>query len=80
MRKSQALAFLAFLLAAACSSFGQGHHRGVSARQEFLLCAQKVPGKTVLWQGILDGRLDASNAPTVDCPMGRRVYCGTPEK
>jgi hypothetical protein len=71
MRTSRALAVLAFSFAAACSTFGQIQRRGMSLRQEFLLCAQKVLGKTVLWQGIFFGHLDASNAPKVACPAGR---------
>jgi hypothetical protein len=80
MRTIRALAVLAFSLAAACSSFGQVQHRGMSARQEFLLCAQKVLGKTVLWQGIFDGPLDASNAPKVDCPMERDEFIAVLQK
>jgi len=81
MRTSRALTVLAFSLAAACSTFGQIQRRGMSPRQEFLLCAQKVLGKTVLWQGIFFGRIDTSNAPQSRLSGGaRRVYCGIAEK
>jgi len=80
MRTSRALAVLAFSLATACSSFGQVQHRGMSPRQEFLLCAQKVLGKTVLWQEIFDARLDASNVPKVDCPMERGDFIAALQK
>jgi hypothetical protein len=79
-RTSWALAVLAFSLAAACSSFGQVRHRGMSPRQEFLLCAQNVLGKTVLWQGIFDGLLGASNAPKVDCSLGRDEFIAALQK
>src|SRR5271166_1376675 len=80
MKTFRALAVLAFSLAAACSSFGQVQHRGMSPRQEFLLCAQKVLGKTVLWQEIFDARLDASNVPKVDCPMERGDFIAALQK
>jgi hypothetical protein len=80
MRTSRVLAVLAFSLAAACSSFGQVQHRGMSPRQEFLLCAQKVLRKTVLWQEIFNGRLDASNVPKVDCPMERGDFIAALQK
>jgi hypothetical protein len=80
MRTSRALAVLAFSLAAACSSFGQVQHRGMSPRQEFLLCAQKVLGKTVLWQDIFTGRLDTINVPKVACPMRRDEFIAALQK
>lgn len=79
-RISRALAVLAFSLAAACSTFGQVQHRGMSARQEFLLCAQKVLGKTVLWQEIFTGRLDTINVPKVACPMRRDEFIAALQK
>jgi hypothetical protein len=80
MRTSRALTVLAFSLAAACSTFGQIQRRGMSPRQEFLLCAQKVLGKTVLWQGIFFGRIDSSNAPKVACPAGRDEFIAALQK
>jgi len=44
------------------------------------LCAQKVRGKTVLWQGIFFGRLDASNVPKVACPAGRDEFIAALQK
>jgi hypothetical protein len=80
MRTSRALAVLAFSLAAACSTFGQIQRRGMSPRQEFLLCAQKVLGKTVLWQEIFTGRLDTINVPKVACPMRRDEFIAALQK
>jgi hypothetical protein len=80
MRTSRAVAVLAFSLAAACSTFGQVQHRGMSPRQEFLLCAQKVLGKTVLWQEIFTGRIDTINVPKVACPMRRDEFIAALQK
>ncbi|HMD08126.1 MAG TPA: hypothetical protein VKH63_11360 [Candidatus Acidoferrum sp.] len=80
MKTSRSLAVLGLLLVTACSSFGQVQHRGMSARQEFLLCAQKVLGKTVLWQEIFTGRLDTITVPKVACPMRRDEFIAALQK
>jgi hypothetical protein len=80
MRTYRALALLVFSLAAACSTFGQVQHRAMSPRQEFLLCAQKVLGKTVLWQEIFTGRIDTINVPKVACPMRRDEFIAALQK
>jgi hypothetical protein len=80
MRTSRALAVLAFSLAAACSTFGQIQRRGMSPRQEFLLCAQNVLGKTVLWQQIFTGRIDTINVPKAACPMRRDEFIAALQK
>jgi hypothetical protein len=41
----------------------------MSAEQKFLICAQKVLGKVVLWQDIFYGARDADNTPKIACPM-----------
>ncbi len=80
VRTSRALAVLAFSLAAACSTFGQIQRRGMSPRQEFLLCAQKVLGKTVLWQDVFYGPRDAKDVPKVACPMKRDEFIAALQK
>jgi len=74
MRLSQSLIALAFSLAAVSSCFGQVQHRGMSPEQEFLVCAQKVLGKPVLWQDIFDGPRNSNRAPRITCPAGRNEF------
>ena len=80
MRTFRALAVFAFSLAAACSSFGQVQHHGMSREQEFLLCAQKVLGKVVLWQGLFWGPRYESTVPEVACPAGRDEFIAQLQK
>jgi hypothetical protein len=56
------------------NTFADIRHIGVSPEQEFLVCAQKVLGKVVLWQDIFYGARGADNIPKVACPMGRDEF------
>src|SRR5208282_2984238 len=80
MKLSRSLAVLGLLLVTGRPSFGQVQHRGMSPREEFLLCAQKVLGKTVLWQEIFTGRLDTINVPKVACPIERGEFIAALQK
>ena len=80
MKTYHLLAVLGLLLVTACSSFGQVQHRGMSREQEFLLCAQKVLGKVVLWQGLFWGPRYESTVPEVACPATREEFIAQLQK
>ncbi|MGA2353024.1 MAG: hypothetical protein ABSG02_00915 [Terriglobales bacterium] len=69
------LTLLAFSLTATSITQGQVQHIGMTPEQEFLLCAQQVMGKTVLWSGIFDTREAGANpVPRVPCPALREEF------
>ncbi len=75
MRSLRPLNLLAFLLATAFVTQGQAQHIGMTSEQEFLLCAQKVFGKTVLWQGIFyTPKVGDNPVPQVPCPTSREEF------
>jgi hypothetical protein len=80
MKTLRSLAVLGLLLVTAHSSFGQLQHRGMSREQEFLLCAQKVLGKVVLWQGLFGGPRYENTVPKVACPAGRDEFIAQLQK
>ena len=61
------LTLLALSLAFSFPTFGEVRHLGMSPEQKFLVCAQNVLGKVVLWQDIFYGARDADNTPKVAC-------------
>src|SRR5271169_1286812 len=75
MRFLRPLILLAFLPTLTCAAQGQVQHFGMTPEQEFLLCAQQVLGKTVLWNRIFyTGEVGASSVPRVPCPASREEF------
>ena len=75
------LTLLAFALTVAFVTQGQVRHIGMTPEQEFLLCAQQVLGKTVLWDGIFYARQVGDNpVPQVPCPASREEFMSSLRK
>src|SRR6266853_12408 len=75
MRFLRPLILLAFLSTLTFVAEGQVQHFGMTPEQEFLLCAQQVLGKTVLWNRIFyTGEVGASSLPRVPCPASREEF------
>jgi hypothetical protein len=77
----RSLTLLALALAAASITQGQVQHIGMTPEQEFLLCAQQVLGKPVLWDGIFYTRKIGDNpVPQVPCPASREEFINSLRK
>lgn len=76
----RSLTLLGLSLAFSCPTFGEVRHLGMSPEEKFLLCAQEVLGKVVLWQDIFYGAREADNTPKVPCPMGRDAFIAALQK
>jgi hypothetical protein len=74
------LALLALSVAFSLPTFADIRHIGMSPDQKFLVCAQKVLGKVVLWQDIFYGARDADSTPKLACPMGRDEFIAALQK
>lgn len=68
------LATMTVAIMIASPVWGQIQHLGRSPEQDFLICAQNVLGKPILWQDIFDGPLDSNRSPKVACPMSRNDF------
>lgn len=75
MRFLRSLILLAFALAAAFVAQGQVQHIGMTPEQKFLVCAQQVLAKTVLWNRIfLTRKVGDDPVPQVPCPASREEF------
>ncbi len=73
--KARGLPVYLFLLCVAMrSGYCQMSHVGMSSEQQFLLCAQGVLGKPVLWQALFPRAPQDGLVPQVTCPDSREHF------
>jgi hypothetical protein len=81
MRFLRPLTLLALALVAASITQGQVQHIGMTPEQEFLLCAQRVLGETVLWERIFrTGKVGDNPVPQVPCLASHEEFINSLRK
>jgi hypothetical protein len=81
LRFLRMLVLSALALTATSVARGQVRHIGMTPEQEFLLCAQRVLGKTVLWDRIFYvGKVGDNPVPQVPCPASREEFISSLRK